>query len=176
MCCRSRVTTDRTATAGSTAPPADDHEEVRDDAVWTVLAVLGIRSGFSWGFPYPGGPQDAESSREAEAIPQSPRGIAVRERRLPTPDRTRAGSHSVSIPRDLIEEVAHQVAELVAESLPHRPEPYLDVPAAAEYLSAPPSRIYELVERRAVAVQRDGRRLLFRRADLDAYLRRDEAR
>ena len=64
----------------------------------------------------------------------------------------------------------------MAELLPDRPEPYLDVEGAAEYLAAPRSRIYELVERKRVTPYRDGRRLLFRPTDLDAALtRREEA-
>lgn len=76
---------------------------------------------------------------------------------------------------ELVEEIAEQLATRVAALIPERPEPYLDVDHAAEYLAAPRSRIYDLVARRAVTVQRDGRRLLFRASDLDAYLRREDA-
>jgi excisionase family DNA binding protein len=66
-------------------------------------------------------------------------------------------------------------AELLVEALPAKPEPYLAVEEAAEYLAAPKSRIYELVERGRLNPYRDGRRLLFRREDLDAVLHREEA-
>lgn len=102
----------------------------------------------------------------------------------PTPPRARPDHSSsnqssapwhLAVPPELVEHLAGLVAERVAELVPNRPEPYLDVEAAAEYLAAPRSRMYELVERRAVAVSRDGRRLLFRPADLDAYLAREDA-
>lgn len=75
---------------------------------------------------------------------------------------------SLEIPPDLVEAVASRVVELLGEQ---QDGGYLNVEQAAEYLAAPRSRIYELVERRRVRVHRDGRRLLFRREDLDAVLR-----
>jgi len=50
------------------------------------------------------------------------------------------------------------------------PEPWLSVEQAAAHLSCPTSRIYDLVTQRALTPHRDGRRLLCRRADLDAYI------
>lgn len=89
-------------------------------------------------------------------------------------DHPAQGSHALAVAPEFVEALASRVADLVVERLPQQPEPYLNVGEAAEYLAAPKSRIYEIVERRAVAVHRDGRRLLFRRSDLDAYLHRDE--
>jgi excisionase family DNA binding protein len=84
------------------------------------------------------------------------------------------GGLSLGVPPELVELIAGRVAELVAERLPDRPEPWLDADAAAEYLAAPRSRVYELVERGRLCPHRDGRRLLFRRADLDAALNAPE--
>src|SRR5256885_1664329 len=53
------------------------------------------------------------------------------------------------------------------------PSPWLNVDGAAEHLACPVSRIYDLVQRRAVPVHRDGKRLLFKRSDLDHYLEGD---
>lgn len=86
------------------------------------------------------------------------------------------GWHPLAIPPALIEHLADLIADRLAARQPEQLDPYLTVDQAAEYLAAPKSRIYELVERRRVAVHRDGRRLLFRRADLDAVLRREDAR
>jgi excisionase family DNA binding protein len=44
------------------------------------------------------------------------------------------------------------------------------VQQAAEYLSCPVSRIYDLVSLGSLTAHRDGRGLLFRRADLDAAI------
>jgi excisionase family DNA binding protein len=82
---------------------------------------------------------------------------------------------ALEVPPELVEAVAQRVAALLVERLPGRPEPWLDVAAAAEYLSCPRSRVYELVERHKLRPHRDGRRLLFRYADLDAVLQRPEA-
>ena len=78
---------------------------------------------------------------------------------------------SLGVPPELVEAIAERVADSVIEHLPRPPEPYMNVDEAATYLAAPKSRVYELVERNRVRVHRDGRRLLFRREDLDAALR-----
>ncbi len=77
----------------------------------------------------------------------------------------------VEIPDELVDRIARRVAELQE---PNGQAPYLNVEQAAAYLAAPASRVYELVERRRLRVHRDGRRLLFTRADLDACLRVQE--
>jgi excisionase family DNA binding protein len=41
---------------------------------------------------------------------------------------------------------------------------------AADYLGCSPDRLHDLVARRALSHGRDGRRLLFKRADLDRYV------
>lgn len=73
----------------------------------------------------------------------------------------------------LDEEAVEVLADRVAERLAERaapPEPWLGTEEAADYLAAPKSRIYDLVHRREVRFRKDGSRLLFRRADLDAAL------
>lgn len=72
------------------------------------------------------------------------------------------------IPSDLIEELAARVAEKITS--PGNPEPWLNVEQAAEHLACTRRRIYDLVEREVVVCCRDGKRLLFRRTDLDAYV------
>jgi excisionase family DNA binding protein len=47
---------------------------------------------------------------------------------------------------------------------------YLSADKAAEYLATSRERVYDLVQLRKLEPRRDGRRLLFRRGDLDAYL------
>ncbi len=65
------------------------------------------------------------------------------------------------------------LADLVAERM--RPpvldaSPWLDTKGAADYIAAKPGRIHDLVALGKLTPRRDGRRLLFARADLDAYL------
>lgn len=86
-----------------------------------------------------------------------------------------SGDWPLGVPAELVEHLAELVAERVIERLPDRPEPWLDADAAAAYLAAPRSRVYELVERGRLRPHRDGRRLLFRAADLDACLTPPEA-
>ena len=75
--------------------------------------------------------------------------------------------YSLAIPADLVEELATQVARRIVPSADVR-EPWLNVDLAAEYLACSKRRIYDLVGREAVVCHRDGKRLLFRREDLDA--------
>jgi excisionase family DNA binding protein len=64
------------------------------------------------------------------------------------------------------------LADAVAARLQPAPAgtPWLDTEQAADYLAAKPSRIHDLVGLGKLAPRRDGRRLLFKRSDLDAYL------
>lgn len=68
-----------------------------------------------------------------------------------------------------VEAIARRVAELVA--VPDRPvAAWVDAAGAAAHLATSPARIYDLVQLRKLEPRRDGRRLLFRIEDLDAYL------
>jgi excisionase family DNA binding protein len=66
------------------------------------------------------------------------------------------------------------IAERVAERLQPAPSgsssPWLDSAGASDYLAAKPGRIHDLVALGKLTPRRDGRRLLFHRDDLDAYL------
>ena len=57
-----------------------------------------------------------------------------------------------------------------AERQPANGSPWLDADGAAAHLATSRDRIYDLVQVRALHPHRDGRRLLFRREDLDRYL------
>jgi excisionase family DNA binding protein len=83
---------------------------------------------------------------------------------------------SLGVPHVLIEAVAQRLADVVVERIEkqdRRPEPWLDVEAAARYLTCGDQRIYDLVSQRRLRVARDGRRLLFRREWLDGCLGED---
>jgi excisionase family DNA binding protein len=68
------------------------------------------------------------------------------------------------------------LAELLAPRLaarlgtPAKVSPWLDASGSAEYLATTRARVYDLVQLGKLSPRRDGRRLLFRRDDLDRYL------
>ena len=70
---------------------------------------------------------------------------------------------------DQVEAIAQRVAQLIAPVPVHAPV-WVDAAGAAEHLATSRARIHDLVGLRKLAPRRDGRRLLFRVADLDAYL------
>jgi excisionase family DNA binding protein len=68
----------------------------------------------------------------------------------------------------------NHLARLVAQRLDIRKsndaEPWIRVTQAAEYLNCKPNRIYFLVSRNRIPYRRDGKRIVFRRSELDEYL------
>jgi excisionase family DNA binding protein len=77
------------------------------------------------------------------------------------------------VPAEFVNAIAEEVAGRLSELFPAPAEPYLSVDQAAEYLACNRRRIYDLVERDTLPHYRDGKRLLFRRAELDGYVRGD---
>ena len=79
----------------------------------------------------------------------------------------------------ILAELDDQALDLLAERLRPRLQPavtsprtrWLNVAEAAEHLSCPESRIYALNSARRIPVHRDGSRLLFDSAELDAWVR-----
>jgi excisionase family DNA binding protein len=81
------------------------------------------------------------------------------------------------LPPELVEEIAARAAAILASQRPQLPDDtWLDAEAAARYLGYGEDRarrgrqrIYDLVSQRRLRFAKDGSRLLFRRAWLDAY-------
>ena len=73
------------------------------------------------------------------------------------------------LPDDLIDEVAARAAALVHSR--QESEPWIGVAGAAAHVACPTSRIYALVSARRIPFRKDGSRLLFRRTELDAWIR-----
>jgi excisionase family DNA binding protein len=71
-------------------------------------------------------------------------------------------------------EAAERVAAVVAA--PAEPAPWVGVADAAQHMDAPASRVYALVSAGRIPHERDGSRLLFRRSDLDKWMRNGGAR
>jgi excisionase family DNA binding protein len=69
--------------------------------------------------------------------------------------------------------LADRLAPILATRIGHAEPafPWLDVGHAAEHLSCPRSRIYALVSARRIPHYKDGSRLLFRREELDDWVR-----
>ena len=81
---------------------------------------------------------------------------------------------ALTAPPALIDAIADAVAARLADRIPAAAgaDGYLDVEGAAAFISAPKSRVYDLVSLQRLTPLRDGRRLLFRRVDLVAYVER----
>jgi excisionase family DNA binding protein len=85
------------------------------------------------------------------------------------------GARPIRLELELTPEQEEALAQRVAELLAERQSPpstWLDTEGAAEYLATSRDRIHDLAAAGRLEPRRDGRRLLFRRADLDAYLER----
>ncbi len=69
-------------------------------------------------------------------------------------------------------ELADRLAPFLGERLRSSgaASPWLNAQDAARYLACSRGRLYDLVQVGKLSPSRDGRRLLFRRSDLDAYL------
>ena len=72
----------------------------------------------------------------------------------------------------LLDALAERVADRLAEHLAERepPSAWMTSDEAAAYLRCDTKRLSELQREGKLRCGRDGRKLLFRRADLDAYL------
>lgn len=82
----------------------------------------------------------------------------------------------MSVVAALLAELSDADLDLLAERLAPRlavpvADQWLTVTEAAEYLRCPKSRLYSLVSARRVPFSKDGSRTLFRRSELDAWVR-----
>lgn len=81
---------------------------------------------------------------------------------------------------ELDDEALDRLAAMLAPRLAGRLEqdtsasPWMNAEDAARYLACDRGRLYDLVQLRKLEPRRDGRRLLFKRSDLDAYLEAPE--
>jgi excisionase family DNA binding protein len=74
---------------------------------------------------------------------------------------------NVTLPEEFVQQVAARAAELLDA---READPWMDVDEAAAHLRCGRQRIYDLVSQERLVPGRDGRRLLFRRSELDRYL------
>lgn len=84
---------------------------------------------------------------------------------------------SFDLPDAVIEQIAQRAAELVAErSGQVEDDGWLSVAEAADYLRCSSPRIYQLVSAKRIPYHKDGSRDLFRRSELDGWVRAGGAR
>jgi excisionase family DNA binding protein len=80
----------------------------------------------------------------------------------------------LSIPEELVEEIARRAAQIVLVRVPsgngNTPSPYMTVPEAAELLRAKRHRVDDLLSRGTLTRIKDGSRTLIARAELEDYL------
>jgi excisionase family DNA binding protein len=71
-----------------------------------------------------------------------------------------------------VREIAERAAAIISEQVGSTTttSPWLNTDQAAEYIAAKPGRIHDLVALHKLTPRRDGRRLLFRVDELDAYI------
>lgn len=71
----------------------------------------------------------------------------------------------------LADRLAPRLAARLGQTTSGSGDVWLDVTGAAEYVSCPKSRIYALTSARRIPFHKDGSRTLFRRDELDEWLR-----
>jgi excisionase family DNA binding protein len=70
-----------------------------------------------------------------------------------------------------LDALAERLALRLTDRFSTQPRSWLSLPAAAEHLACPKSRLYALVSARRIPFHKDGSRLLFDRGELDEWVR-----
>ena len=76
----------------------------------------------------------------------------------------------VELSEEQVTEIAQRAAAIVHEQQTSAAPTWLNTTDAANYIAAKPGRVHDLVQLGRLQPRRDGRRLLFRRDELDRYL------
>jgi excisionase family DNA binding protein len=93
---------------------------------------------------------------------------------LSTRPTTPAPRLTVDLPPELLEQVAHRAAELLAERNGNGSEPWLNVEQAAEHLNISTSTLYTLCSQRhrnGIPLTKEGSRSYFKASELDRWRR-----
>jgi len=77
---------------------------------------------------------------------------------------------SVTIPPEVVEEIARRAVQIVLQNIPSPPGPWLTTTETAEYLRCKPQRVYNLVAEGRLQVRKDGSRSLYHVSDIDEML------
>ncbi len=89
----------------------------------------------------------------------------------PIPAKPNGGALLLDVPREMVEQIAERVVEIMAEHEALAASPWLTVTETADYLRCPTSRVYALTSAGRIPHVKDGSRTLFNRGELDAWLR-----
>lgn len=113
------------------------------------------------------------SEQRGKTSPQRPRHLrlVIGENRSPVSPLAQAVLAALG--DDALDELADLLAPRLAARLGQNESaasPWLNAADAASYLACSRGRLYDLVQLHKLEPRRDGRRLLFRRGDLDRYL------
>jgi excisionase family DNA binding protein len=85
------------------------------------------------------------------------------------------GALALTVPPELVDEIARRAADLLAEQYGRVPD-YLTATETASYMRCgSKQRVYDLVSQGRIEPCRDGTRLLFKRSTVDAYLAGEES-
>ncbi len=77
---------------------------------------------------------------------------------------------SLEVSPELLEAIAQRTAEILRETS-EQEDRWMRLDEGADYLRCPSGRLYEFTRRNAIPYSRYGRRLLFRRSELDQWVR-----
>ena len=77
---------------------------------------------------------------------------------------------SLKVSPELLEAIAQRTAEILRETS-EQEDRWMNLDEAVDYLRCKRSRLYEFTRRGEIPHSRDGRRLLFRRSELDQWVR-----
>jgi glutathione S-transferase len=125
---------------------------------------------------------DAREERRDQLLAAVARGLAGLDRRLADGPSYGNGhgpeepALTFNMPPALIEAIAERAAEIAADRVQPTEDGWLrGAQAIADYIGAPAKRVYNLASRMppGLPVHRDGRSLLARRSELDAWIRNE---
>jgi excisionase family DNA binding protein len=88
------------------------------------------------------------------------------------------GGVTLDFPPELVERIAERAAEIIADrtGAGGAADAWLTVTETADYLRCSTGRIYQLVSARRIPFSKDGSRTLFRRSEIDRWVRDGGAR
>jgi excisionase family DNA binding protein len=87
------------------------------------------------------------------------------------PNTTDSATVVLSLPDEWLNEIARRVVALMGQAPTDDADPWMTVTEAAKHIRCTTSRIYKLVEQGSLPHHREGRRLLFKRSELDSFIR-----
>lgn len=89
----------------------------------------------------------------------------------PSVNATGTATLSLPFPDEWLDEIARRVVALMGQAPTDDADPWMTVQEAAAHMRRTTNRIYKLVEQGSLPHYREGRRLLFKRSELDSFIR-----